>query len=127
MGLVTISIGGNDITGCTQSNPAAAAACLTAADSTISTNVTGLVSSLNTALSSAGDSARIVGLTYPDVILGAFVNPGGDAAQTLATESVAAFDQLINPTLKSAYTSGVPNGFLRQCDRRSVQGGNVWS
>ena len=112
VGLVSISIGGNDITGCTQSDPTAAAACLTAADSTISTNVTGLVSSLNTALSSAGDSAKIVGLTYPDVILGAFVNPGGAAAQTLATESVAAFDQLINPTLKSAYTSGVPNGLF---------------
>jgi len=112
VGLVTISIGGNDVTGCIQSNPTAAAACLTAADSKITTNVTGLVSSLNTALSSAGDTARIVGLTYPDVVLGAYVNPGGAAAQALAAQSVQAFDLLINPTLKSAYTSGVPNGLF---------------
>ena len=71
VGLITISIGGNDVTGCIQSNLTAAAACLTAADSKIATNVSGLVSSFNRALSSAGDTARIVGLTYPDVILGA--------------------------------------------------------
>ncbi len=69
VGLITISIGGNDVTGCTQSNATAAAACLTTADNKITTNVTSLVSSLNTALSSAGDTVRIVGLTYPDVIL----------------------------------------------------------
>ena len=40
VGLITISIGGNDVTGCIQSNPTAAAACLTAADSKITTNVT---------------------------------------------------------------------------------------
>ena len=110
--LITVSIGGNDITGCTQPDPAAAAACLTAADSRITTNLTGLVSSLNAALTSAGDAAKIVGLTYPDVILGAWVDPGGAAAQALATESVQAFDLLINPTLKSVYTSGVPNGLF---------------
>jgi lysophospholipase L1-like esterase len=112
VGLITISIGGNDVTGCTQSNATAAAACLTTADNKITTNVTSLVSSLNTALSSAGDTVRIVGLTYPDVILGAYVNPGGAAAQALAAQSVQAFDLLINPTLKNAYTSGVPNGIF---------------
>jgi lysophospholipase L1-like esterase len=112
VGFITISIGGNDITGCTQSDPTAAAACLTSADSRITTNLISLVSSLNTALTSAGDTAKIVGLTYPDVILGAWVNPGGGAAQTLAAESVQAFDLLINPTLKSVYTSGVPNGIF---------------
>ncbi len=112
VGLITISIGGNDITGCTQSDPTTAAACLTSADSRITTNLTGLVSSLNTGLTSAGDKAKIVGLTYPDVILGAWVNPGGAAAQTLAAESVQAFDLLVNPTLKSVYTSAVPNGIF---------------
>jgi lysophospholipase L1-like esterase len=110
--LITISIGGNDVTSCTQSDPTAAAACLTAADSRITTNLTGLVSSLNSALTAASDTAKIVGLTYPDVILGAWVNPGGAGAQTLAAESVQAFDVLINPTLKNAYTSGVPNGLF---------------
>jgi lysophospholipase L1-like esterase len=129
VGLITISIGGNDVTGCTQSDPTAAAACLTAADSKITTNITSLVSSLNTALSSAGDTAKIVGLTYPDVILGAWVNPGGAAAQALATDSVEAFDLLINPTLRSAYTSGVPNGiFVNVTDapfRRATSGGDT--
>jgi lysophospholipase L1-like esterase len=122
VGLITISIGGNDVTGCTQSDPTAAAACLTAADSTITTNVASLISSLNAALNSAGDKAKIVGLTYPDVILGAYVNPGGAAAQNLAQLSVQAFDQLINPTLKSVYTSGVPNGiFVNVTDAPSRQ------
>jgi lysophospholipase L1-like esterase len=110
VGLVTISIGGNDVTGCTQTDPTAAIACLTAADQAITTNVTGLVTNLNAALTAAGDTAKIVGLTYPDVLLGAWVNPGGTTGQTLATESQLAFDQLINPTLQSAYTTGVPNG-----------------
>jgi lysophospholipase L1-like esterase len=112
VGLITISIGGNDITGCTQSDPAAAVACLTTADQTITTNVTALVSNLNAALTAAGDTAKIVGLTYPNVLLGEYVNPGGTAGQTLASESQLAFDELINPTLQSAYTKGVPNGIF---------------
>jgi lysophospholipase L1-like esterase len=112
VGLITISIGGNDVTGCAQSDPSVVLACLLAADSSITTNVTDLVSSLNAALTTAGDTAKIVGLTYPDVILGSYVNPGGAAAQSLAALSVQAFDLLINPTLKSAYTSGVSNGIF---------------
>ena len=129
VGLITISIGGNDVTGCAQPNPTAASACLTAADSKITINVTRLVSSLNIALSSAGDNARIVGLTYPDVILGAYVNPGGAVGQALAAQSVQDFDLLINPTLKSAYTSGVPNGtFVNVTDapfRRASSGADT--
>ena len=71
-----------------------------------------MVSSLNSALTAAGDTAKIVGLTYPDVILGSYVNPGGAAGQALAAESVVAFDDLINPTLQSAYTNGVPDGLF---------------
>jgi lysophospholipase L1-like esterase len=113
VGLITISIGGNDVTGCASGGSLAAiVACLNSADAAITTNVTALVSSLNTALTSAGDTAKIVGLTYPDVILGSYVNPGGSSAQALASESVVAFDDLINPTLQSAYTNGVPNGLF---------------
>jgi hypothetical protein len=110
VGLITISIGGNDVTGCTQTDPTAAVACLNAADQAITSNVTGLVTNLNAALTAAGDTAKIVGLTYPNVLLGAYVNPGGTAGQTLASESQLAFDQLINPTLQNVYTDGVPNG-----------------
>jgi lysophospholipase L1-like esterase len=129
VGLITISIGGNDVTGCTQTDPTAAIACLTAADQAITTNVTGLVTNLNAALTAAGDTAKIVGLTYPNVLLGAYVNPGGAAGQTLASESQLAFDQLINPTLQSVYTQGVPNGvFVNVTDapfQRATAGGDT--
>jgi len=109
--LITVSIGGNDVTACArQATLALILACVEAADTSITTNVTSLVSTLDTALAANGDTtAKIVGLTYPDVILGSYVNPGGASGQTLATASVAAFDSLINPTLKAAYTSE-PNG-----------------
>jgi hypothetical protein len=47
---------------------------------------------------------RIVGITYPDVILGAWVS-GVKADQDLATLSVAAFKSLLNPALKEIYGS----------------------
>jgi lysophospholipase L1-like esterase len=111
VGLVTVSIGGNDVTSCASAGSIGAIlACVSAADSGITTNVTALVSDVATALSANGDTtARIAGLTYPDVILGSYVNPGGTSGQGLATDSVFAFDSLINPTLKAAYLS-VPNG-----------------
>jgi lysophospholipase L1-like esterase len=129
VGLITISIGGNDVTGCTQSDPTAAIACLTAADQAITANVTALVTNLNAALTAARDTAKIVGLTYPNVLLGAYVNPGGAAGQSLASESQLAFDELINPTLQSAYTTGVPNGvFVNVTDApygRATAGGDT--
>jgi lysophospholipase L1-like esterase len=129
VGLITISIGGNDVTGCTQTDTTAAIACLTAADQAITTNVSGLVTNLNAALTAAGDTAKIIGLTYPNVLLGAYVNPGGTAGQTLAPESQLAFDELINPTLQSVYTNGVPNGvFVNVTDapyRRATAGGDT--
>ena len=68
-------------------------------------------------------------MTYPDVILGAYVNPGGAVGQALAAQSVQDFDSLINPTLKSAYTSGVPNGtFVNVTDapfRRAFSGADT--
>lgn len=108
VGLITVSIGGNDVTSCASaSNPIT---CVEGAETAIQTNVTTLVSALSSALGSAGDtSAKLVGLTYPDVILGDDVYPPGSPNTTLASESVLAFDDLINPTFKTAYTS-VPQG-----------------
>ncbi len=51
----------------------------------------------------AGSRVRIVGTTYPDVLLGRWVGP--DADQGLARASVVAFKQLINPALEQAYAS----------------------
>jgi lysophospholipase L1-like esterase len=108
VGLITVSIGGNDVTACAATaNPVP---CVTGVEATLKTNVTALVSSLHSALVTNGDSsARIIGLTYPDVILGDYVYPAGKADPSLANLSVTAFDALINPTLKTAYTS-VPGG-----------------
>jgi lysophospholipase L1-like esterase len=98
IGLVTVSIGGNDITACAAN--ADPVACVEAAAATISTNVTTLAGDLRAA---TGTGVPIIGLTYPDVILGEWVaNPPN---QTLATESVTAFQEIVNPTLKSAYAS----------------------
>ncbi len=107
VGLITVSIGGNDVTACAGAGSLSAIlTCVEAADTAITTNVGSLVSSLNAALSNAGDTAPVVGLTYPDVILGNWVYPVGATNQSLASESVLAFDDLINPTLQSAYGAG---------------------
>jgi lysophospholipase L1-like esterase len=115
IGLITVSIGGNDVTPCAAASPTNpvngqtdAISCVAAGVSTIQTNVTTVVDDLSAA---AGPTVPIVGLTYPDVLLGLWVYPttGVSANQTLASESVEAFNLLINPTLKTAYTS-VPDG-----------------
>jgi hypothetical protein len=54
-----------------------------------------------------GPQLRIIGSTYPDVVLGAWVRPDvfGDNRYTLATESLTAFRRYINPGLAGAYRS----------------------
>lgn len=108
VGLVTVSISGNDVTSCAvASNPVT---CVVAAGTAITTNVTQLANDLYAALDANGDStAKIVGLTYPDVLLGAAVYPTLDPTSSLPSESVIAFDDIINPDLLAAYTS-VPDG-----------------
>jgi lysophospholipase L1-like esterase len=99
--LVTVSIGGNDFDSCST------AACVKAAMPTMGKNVRALVGSLNTALAKASDTnAKIIGLTYPDVDLGLFVyptQPPSSASGSQGRQSILAFDDLINPTLKKAY------------------------
>jgi len=106
--LITVSIGGNDVTACAAT--ADPVPCVSGVEATLKTNVSSLVGSLRSALVTNGDtSARIIGLTYPDVLLGDYVYPVGKANASLANLSVTAFDALINPTLMAAYTS-VPGG-----------------
>lgn len=98
IGLITVSIGGNDVTMCAAApNPLA---CLVSAVSTIRTNVTTLASELRKA---AGPKVPLLGLTYPDVILGLWVYPLGKSNQTLSSLSVTAFKTFVNPTLAAAY------------------------
>lgn len=99
VGLITVSIGGNDVTECARA--ADAIACVGPAVERVRKNVRTLVRRLRAA---AGPKPRIVGITYPDVILGAWVT-GQPADQDLARLSVIAFRQLVNPALKQAYES----------------------
>ncbi len=98
VGLVSVSIGGNDVTRCARE--ADPFACVGRAVGQLEENVTEIAQRLRKA---AGQQVRIVGTTYPDVILGQWVGP--DANQDLARASVVAFQNLINPTLKKAYAS----------------------
>ena len=97
--LVTVSIGGNDVTAC--ASAADPVACVTSAVAGIKKNVTVIAKRLRRA---AGRRVRIVGTTYPDVILGQWVN-GDAASRDLASLSVVAFRMLINPALKAAYAT----------------------
>lgn len=100
IGLVTVSIGGNDVTHCAgNANPIT---CVTAALGELGPHVTTLAKGLRAA---AGPKVPIIGLTYPDVILGEWVYPPGSPDQALATLSVTAFKSLINPELQKAYAS----------------------
>ncbi len=99
VGLVTVTIGGNDITAC--SNKANAVSCFTSAIATIGRNVTTLASALRSA---AGPHVQIIGLTYPDVLLGSWVYPPAAPNQGVATLSVTVFKNYVNPALAGAYT-----------------------
>lgn len=98
--LVTIAVGGNDATSCVRPG-VDPVACVTAAAGTINRNVRTIARRVRRA---AGPDVRIVGLTYPNVLLGLFTT-GQPADQQLAGLSVAAFRTLINPALADAYRS----------------------
>jgi lysophospholipase L1-like esterase len=101
--LITVSIGGNDVTSCAgQADPIS---CVGTAVSGITKNVTALAAALRAA---AGPGVPLIGLTYPDVILGSYVYPSQPPTASrlsLANLSVVAFKALINPALAKAYSS----------------------
>jgi lysophospholipase L1-like esterase len=96
VGLVTVSIGGNDITSCVREPDPIA--CIGPAVATVRQNVATIAQRLRAA---AGRKVRIVGTTYPSVILGMWVGP--NPRQDLARLSVIAFKELINPALEQGY------------------------
>jgi lysophospholipase L1-like esterase len=98
VGLVTVSIGGNDVTRCARDPQPIP--CVAGAVQAINENVTTIARRLRAA---AGRKTRIVGTTYPDVILGQWI--GENANQDLARLSVSAFKDFINPALAKAYTA----------------------
>lgn len=96
VGLITVSIGGNDVTSCARA--ANAVDCVATAIPKLEKNLATLLKRLRAA---AGPKVRLVGTTYPDVILGSWV--GENPNQDLAKLSVAAFQSLMNPALKKGY------------------------
>jgi lysophospholipase L1-like esterase len=103
MGLVTISIGGNDVDVCIpKPDP----------NTCVAANMKGAVKNLESIVKqlrkAGGKKLKIVGTTYPDVVLGAWVRQDvfGTNAFNLATESLTSFDKFINPGLLKAYKSG---------------------
>ena len=96
--LITVSIGGNDVTSCVRE--ADPVACVGPAMDKVKANGKKLLKRLRKA---AGPKTRIVGITYPDVILGSWVGENPD--QDLAKLSVVAFQSLLNPALKEMYSS----------------------
>lgn len=102
--LITVSIGGNDITHCAATaNPAA---CVLSVLPAVQKNVETLASRLRAA---AGVRVPVIGLTYPDVLLGLWVYPSAHPDPSLATLSVTAFKDLVNPTLARAYHTAHAN------------------
>lgn len=100
IGLITVSIGGNDVTHCAGTpNPVS---CVAGVVGELGPHVTTLADGLRAA---AGPGVPIIGLTYPDVILGDWVYPHGKPDQSLARLSVTAFRSLINPELQKAYAT----------------------
>ena len=98
IGLITITIGGNDITNCGSTSNVVP--CFTSAISAIQKDVATLASGLRSA---AGTRTPIIGLTYPDVLLGSWVYPPSAPNHNLASLSVTVFKNYINPALMSAY------------------------
>jgi lysophospholipase L1-like esterase len=96
--LITVSIGGNDVTMCARETDPVA--CVGPAMEKVKANGKKLLERLRKA---AGPKTRIVGITYPDVILGSWV--GENPNQDLAKLSVVAFQSLLNPALKEMYAS----------------------
>jgi len=99
VGLITVSIGGNDVTACVREPDPVA--CVGPATERVKANGKLLLERVRRA---AGRKPRIVGITYPDVILGSWVS-GLQADRDLAALSVIAFKSLLNPALKEMYQS----------------------
>lgn len=98
VGLITVSISGNDVTGC--ASVAKPIPCVATAVTTIKRNIGILLSGLRSA---AGPTVPIIGTTYPDVILGLYLSKKA-SVRSLAVLSVTAFKDLINPALKAEYS-----------------------
>jgi lysophospholipase L1-like esterase len=101
--LVTVVIGGNDVRPCLLTADGGispgAMVCATAAVATLRTNLAAVLTQIRQAV---GPGVPIVGLSYPDMFLGAWVSPNPDG-QAVARGSVVVFRDVINSALKAEY------------------------
>jgi lysophospholipase L1-like esterase len=96
---ITVSIGGNDFAHCAGAGDFnAVLACASQGIAQMKKNLPVIARTLRKA---AGKKTVIVGSTYPDVVLGAYVQ--SDSGKQLASASVSVFKDQVNPTLKKAY------------------------
>jgi lysophospholipase L1-like esterase len=100
--LVTLSIGGNNFDGCPANGGdlTAVATCVANGIAKMKQDLPTIASALRRA---AGSKAIIIGSTYPDVALGAWIL--GPTGMQVAQLSVPLFRQQVNPALKSAYAA----------------------
>ncbi|GAB2804632.1 GDSL-type esterase/lipase family protein [Lentzea nigeriaca] len=94
--LVTIVIGGNDLAPCAIAQDPLQCATTTVAG--IRTNVAATLAKLR----AVAPDVKIVGLTYPDIFLGAWVNPSIPNGKNIARLSVSMF-QDFNTTIAAEY------------------------
>ncbi|GAA3867763.1 SGNH/GDSL hydrolase family protein [Saccharothrix violaceirubra] len=97
VGLVTVVIGGNDLSACVAGPDVLG--CVARGIEDVRTNLAAIL----TALREAAGDAPIVGLTYPDVFLGAWVSARLPDGQALARTSVPLFRDVLNPALSAEY------------------------
>jgi hypothetical protein len=105
IGLISVSIGGNDLLAC--DTAAQLLSCAKGVLDVVKPNLTTLLRALR---HSAGPGVPIVGTTYPDIFLGSYLSPA-QSRKRLAVLSVGEFRNLFNPALKAAY-SGVGGSFV---------------
>jgi lysophospholipase L1-like esterase len=94
IGLITISIGGNDFDGCINQP----LTCVTAAMPLMMANIETLTARLRGA---AGASVPMIAITYPDVVLGLWTK--GAAFHATVLSSITGFKTVINPSYVVAY------------------------
>ena len=98
IGLVTVSIGGNDLViDCASSKDPVG--CVIQAAASINVNLPILLQALRAA---AGPDVPILGLTYPDIVLGDYLS-ADPSTRALASLSVTGFMTIFNPALQKQY------------------------
>ena len=96
IGLVTISIGGNDFDSCL--GVQSPVDCVVANMPVMQANITILANKLRDAV---GPTVPMIATTYPDIVLGLYVGSNPDI--NFANLSLSAFSLIINPDMRAAY------------------------